>query len=269
MENIVSLKDIIVEFEEGERILKNISLDKALEVYSSRFSSARGFTFTLVGSFDTDSIAPIMAKWLGALPTSERSSAYKPRNLFCPDRNIDFSMSLPMKTEKNTCYICYTNRYPYTWREALCIDILGRILDLRYTESMREDEGGTYGVGVRGSLSRMPDEEYSLDIQFSTDPAVYDRLLPLVEKEIRQIAKKGPRADDLDKVRRNLIKKHEENLQTNGAWQSLLIDNILYGLDKRAYADVVNSISDKDIKRWAKQIVRKSHKQMFVLRPQK
>ena len=48
MENIVSLKDIIVEFEEGERILKNISLDiKDKEFVTFLGPSGCGKTTTL------------------------------------------------------------------------------------------------------------------------------------------------------------------------------------------------------------------------------
>lgn len=33
------------------------------------------------------------------------------------------------------------------------------ILDLRFTESIREDEGGTYGVSSNASLSQFPEEK--------------------------------------------------------------------------------------------------------------
>jgi zinc protease len=49
------------------------------------------------------------------------------------------------------------------------INAIGNILNIRYLESVREKEGGSYGVGVAGNLRNRPIEQALLFIQFDTN----------------------------------------------------------------------------------------------------
>ena len=62
-------------------------------------------------------------------------------------------------------------------------------MNLRYTENIREKEGGTYGVTVKPSFTRIPDVRYGLDIRFNCDPAKADHLKELALKELDVIQK--------------------------------------------------------------------------------
>lgn len=56
------------------------------------------------------------------------------------------------------------------------MSFLTQSLDKVYLESVREKEGGSYGVSVYGQLSRYPnDDEAFLQIYFDTDPAKRER----------------------------------------------------------------------------------------------
>ena len=52
------------------------------------------------------------------------------------------------------------------------MSMLSQILNIMYTESVREKKkGGTYGVSAFGSLTKYPKEKAVLQIYFDTDPA--------------------------------------------------------------------------------------------------
>src|SRR3712207_8353627 len=53
--------------------------------------------------------------------------------------------------------------FPYT---TLFRSFLDQVLDMVYTEEIREKEGGTYGVSCRGGLSKYPKERLTLQIVF-------------------------------------------------------------------------------------------------------
>jgi zinc protease len=55
----------------------SIDLDRAIAIYRQRFSSAKGLTFIFVGSFDVAAIKPLLATYLGSLPTPDIPLAYR------------------------------------------------------------------------------------------------------------------------------------------------------------------------------------------------
>ena len=103
------------------------------------------------------------------------------------------------------------------------------ILDIRYTETVREEEGGTYGVGVRLSQSQYPYENYKVRVQFDCDPDNAEKLKNIIYQEIDKIQAEGPEAKDLSNVKENKLKVYQENLKKNRYWlgklQNLDYDN--------------------------------------------
>ena len=56
----------------------------------------------------------------------------------------------------------------------LSYDMLDEILDLVYTEKVREEQGGTYGVGTYVGVEKHPTNYAEMVIQFSTDASKVD-----------------------------------------------------------------------------------------------
>ena len=57
-------------------VLQEIDLDTALEVFENRFADTSDFTFLVVGSFDLDGIRPLVERYLGGLPTTDREETW-------------------------------------------------------------------------------------------------------------------------------------------------------------------------------------------------
>src|SRR5687768_9488947 len=58
-------------------IFGKINDQHALSIYKERFGNASGFTFVLVGKFDLATIKPLLATYLGSLPSTPKKSTYK------------------------------------------------------------------------------------------------------------------------------------------------------------------------------------------------
>ncbi|MEI7504001.1 MAG: insulinase family protein, partial [Paludibacter sp.] len=106
---------------------------------------------------------------------------------------------------------------------------------IRYLESIREKEGGSYGVGVRGSMNNTPVDEATLMMKFDTDPLKQEKLMKIIYSEVAEIVANGPRVDDLQKVKENMLKKYTEDLEENGWWQNAV---------ERYYHDKLNLVVD-------------------------
>ena len=94
-----------------------------------------------------------------------------------------------------------TNRIQYTSYDLPCtldnelnIEVLRRILSTRYLESIREREGGSYGVGTGGQLSHDPVPAAILLMQFDTDPDKQERLMLDYGSVFVHIMQRAPRA---------------------------------------------------------------------------
>jgi zinc protease len=156
---------------------------------------------------------------------------------------------------KATVHINYTGAYDYDdIQSRMELSALCDILNVRYTESIREEQGGTYGVAVYPMQVHYPYESYRVMIFFDCDPANADKLKAIAYEEIEKIKKSGPLAKDLNGVKENLLKTREERLIQNSYWLDLLksIDQDQVDLSYYAkYADYVNKLTIEGLKKAA------------------
>jgi len=145
------------------------------------------------------------------------------------------------------------------------MDMTDQILDLIYTEKVREDEGGTYGVSVSGNISKYPHEEFALEIFFETSPAKKDKLIEIIFAEVQRLSTEGPSETNLNKVKEYMLKKHAENLKENSYWQGAINLYVKNGVDTvDGYEALVNNISANDIRNFANDLFVKQKNEIEV-----
>lgn len=77
---------------------------------------------------------------------------------------------------------------------------------------------------------------------------------------LHQYAEKGPRQEDLDKVREYMQKKYVENQKENAYWSNLMLNYLLDGYDgNKDYMDVLNSITVDDLKKFLKNLLKQGN----------
>ena len=123
-------------------------------------------------------------------------------------------------------------------------------------------------MGVRGSLGNTPIEEAILMMQFDTDPEKQAHLMSIIHKEVDEIVANGPRQDDLQKVKENMLKKYKEDLRENQWWSSALTgyyrDDLNYITD---YTDAVNNLTEDLIQLRLKELVDQGNVMEVVMMP--
>jgi len=221
----------------GLKTLDLIDQDKALAIYKERFALPADFTFIFTGNIDpaNDSIKNAIVTYLGGLKSKKETEKFTDNNIRKPKGKVSNTFEKEMKIKKASNFILYSGSMPYTIKNRTAVTAIGSILSIRYLESIREKEGGSYGVGVRGSINNTPIEEATLLMQFDTDPLKQAKLISIIYSEVDEIVAKGPRVDDLQKVKENMLKKYTEDLAENGWWQSAV---------QRFYQDKLNLVDD-------------------------
>ena len=54
-----------------------INLDRSIQIYKERFANAGDFTFLFVGSFDEETIKPLIEKYIGSLPGNAQKETFQ------------------------------------------------------------------------------------------------------------------------------------------------------------------------------------------------
>ncbi len=238
-------------------LLEEASLKRMRSIYKDRFGDPGSFTFYFVGNIDPETARPLMEKYLGGLPIVTRQENWKDQGIRPPEGQITREIKREMKVPKGTVYITYTGNFDYDdYQARLNLSALCDILDVRYVETIREEQSGTYGAAVYESMDKYPYEKYSVTIYFDCDPANTGNLKEIVYQEIGKLKTEGPTEKDLHGVIENKLKTHQENLRQNRYWLGLLRNADYYRADASQslkYEDYVSSMTRESLKAAANQ----------------
>jgi len=162
-----------------------------------------------------------------------------------------------MQTTTASNRIQYTSYdMPYTMANDLNMEIIGRILSTRYLESIREREGGSYGVGTYGYMTILPVPRAALLMQFDTDPKKQERLMEIIHEEVQTIIDNGPLATDLQKEKESMLKDYQEDLEKNSYWRQALYMYYLYGQNNITdYRPAVEAITAETVQQTLQKLV--------------
>ena len=240
------------------------------KVYTERFIDASDFVFVLVGNINPSDAKPLVEKYLGSIKSINRKENWIDNHVDYPAKDTRKSFELPMKTAKTTIFINLHGDLAFTKQNRIYASVLEQLLDKKYTEIIREQEGGTYGVSVDASVGHYPKEEFALNIEFDTDPAKAEKLKSIVYGQIENLYKSGIDSVDLEEARENLIKVKQENLRKNEYWLSSIVSHYADNEDPMNLNDFekfVKAITIKDIQQFANMILPKTGKVEVVMEP--
>lgn len=230
-----------------------LDYDHILRLYKNRFEDASDFTFFLVGNIDLAAATPLIEQYLGALPSTGRKEHFRD---VMPIRKGQYSnvFQRELQTAKATELLVKTGTIDYTLRNDLLMEITAQLLIMEYTETVREEAGGTYGVSVQGMFNRFPQPQALLQIYFDTNPERRTEMVQLIEKGINDFIAHGPKAENLQRVKEYLLKKYEQDQKENGYWANCLYEHSWTGLDVNTnYVQTLNALTGTDLQAFARE----------------
>lgn len=239
--------------------LDQINYDKILELQQSRFEDASDFQFFIVGSFDLETIKPYVLKYIASLPSTNSKE---------PDRSAEKNRMNGENTTKHffikadtpTAVVVdiHTGMGEYNLREVLKMTILSEVLDQQFFKSIREEEGGTYGVSTQGHVSAQPEGERALMVFFQTDPESTEKLNTKIKSELEKIAKgEIDITEYFNKTILNKEKQHAQNLEENGYWMDVMINKYYHDRDHHTtYLDTLKSITIEEVEAYLGDVLK-------------
>ncbi len=234
---------------------------RILEIYKERFANAADFSFFFTGAIDEAVAIPLIEKYIGGLPAGGKKEKYVDAKLDIQKGDITNIFEKQMATPSATVYLVYTGKAKYNLKNNLMMSLTKQILDIIYTEEIREKEGGTYGVGTSGTLNNVPKESARLLVMFQTAPELREKLTGMAIDLLNKFAEEGPRQQDLDKVREYMLKKYAENQKENAYWGNQIQNYVIDGFDGyKDFEKILNSITPADLKKFAKSLLKQGNK---------
>ena len=248
--------------------LAKIDYARIMEMYKKQFSNPGSFVFTFVGNIDEEKVKPIIEQYLASLPGDASKTDFVKVPMDVNTGKTEKIFERSMQNPKASVFIASTGKMERSQKNSLVMSIFDQILNILYTEKVREDEGGTYGVSVGGSISRYPEGQTLLQISYDTDPSKAEVLNEIIHRELKGIADNGPRAEDFNKVKEYMLKKITEAVKENGYWLNVLSTKYYYGEDMYSdYNDILKSITVKDIQNFAKELLSQNNEAIVMMMP--
>ena len=234
-----------------------INLDKAYAISADRYQDASDFTFIFVGNVDAQKMKPLVEKYLGSIPDTDRKEHWKDLKIQPKEGKTTREIAVEMKDPKATVFVHYFGEFPCTPENVEYLNAVQYILRMRFTETIREKEGGTYGVSVSNTLYSRPINNYKFTMNFTCDPQKADFLKGLLYAEIKKLKEEGVTETEVNKTKENFLKEVPEKLKSN----AYILDRVKNFINNGIYTpvpmyttDIFNKLDSKKIQKMANQI---------------
>ena len=197
------------------------ALDRAkmLSFYKSRFSNAADFTFFMVGAFKTEEALPLIARYIGGLPsTGTLSSSFKDVGIKFPAANSEAKVEKGREPKAETVISFYADPPgddPMEQERALAA---ADVLEIALRDILREELGQTYTVST-GLSQNLPQRGGGyMQVNFGASPENIEKMTARVMQEVARMQKEGPSEDLVNRAKETAKRNYETQLRTNNYW---------------------------------------------------
>ena len=206
------------------------NLDKSIAFYKDRFADASDFTFVFVGNFDLATMKPLVERYLATLPSIHRKENWKDVGVRPASGVIEKKVEKGSEP-KSLAAIVFSGPFEDDQTHRVAIRAMAEVLGTRLLEVIREELGGAYSINAGASYSRFPIRQYSLTIQFGSDPQRTEDLIKRIFDEIELLKANGPSEKQVNAEKEKLLRQFELDSKRNEYMLGQILLKYQYGED--------------------------------------
>jgi zinc protease len=239
-------------------VLDHIDPLRSFNFYKDRFANAAGFTFVFVGNFNPDSLKPLVAKWLGSLPSTGKKETWRDTGIRPPVGVVQRVVKKGAEPKARTALV-FTGPFEFTRENRYHLSALAELLNIKLREALRENLGGTYGVTVSPSATRDPQPSYRFSIGFGSAPERLEALTAAALVQIDSVKRFGTTPEYLNKVKEAALRARQTALKQNNYWLSQIatFDQNGWNLEEIPSGDkLISSLTARDLQNAAQKYLR-------------
>ena len=226
-----------------------------LSLAKKSLENAADYTFIFVGNVDEATLRPMLEQYIATLPSKGKASDYKVVTNIDPVKGkVEDKFDVAMQTPASTVFNLYTGSN-LTWnvKNNIMIDLMGDVLDMVFIETLREDEGGTYGASV-SSMYNFSNNIWQLMYAYQTAEEKLERLEARAHKELEDLLNNGAKADHFNKVKEAAIKQYEINSKTNSYWEGAIMSAERGANTHAGYIEALQSLTLEEFNKFLKNV---------------
>ena len=250
--------------------LQSIDLEKAYDIYRDRFRDASDFTFTFVGNVNPAELKPMVEKYLGQLPITNRKETWKDHNVKPPTGIVKKTVHKGVD-DKTLVAVIFSGDFDWTYENRYAFTSLREYLNIMLRESIREEKGGSYGVGVNARAEKYPEPEYAFMINFGTNPERVDEMLEALQAVMIDAQTNPASAENITKIKEIQRREREKGMKENGFWMSQMMRALSLNEPLNQFLEfekMIDGLTPEMILEAARKYIHLEHYVQVVLMPE-
>ena len=251
--------------------LKQVNLDRIVEIAKERTANAANYTFTFVGNFDEAVIRPLIEQYIASLPAKKGVKSNWVNHMEMPKGEVISHFTKKMESPKEyEIVIWHNNELPHTLENEVKAEMLGQCLGRIYLQKIREDAGAAYSTDALGQTGMAGDKPQTLILAVCpVNPEFEEMALNIMNEEMKTACTTID-ATALTEAAEQMLKDYATNAKENWFWMSAIQDYLTHGYDGvTSYEQIVKAQTPATIAEFARQLMSSGNRIEIVMGPEK
>lgn len=107
-----------------------------------------------MGNIDEEAVKPAILQYLGSIQGKYARNTYVELPMDIAKGTSETVFQREMQNPKASVFNIFSGHSEFTLKNNITMSMFRQIMDIVYTEKIREEEGGIYGVTTSGSITR-------------------------------------------------------------------------------------------------------------------
>lgn len=235
--------------------IEQINYDRSFDLMRKLLSNGADFTFTFTGNVNLEEFEPLICKYIASIPSTGKATKVKTvSSLNLRGGDIDDTFNVKALTPSVNVFDQYMgSNVKYNIQNYIYLSFLKDLLDMVYTESLREEEGGTYGASTGAQINPNTGQWFVV-YSFQTNAEQQQALRDRAHREFMELLGGDAKVDHFSKVKEAAIKQLDINERSN-AWWSNQMFAYLRGFDMlTGYRQILESTNLEGLNKFMKKL---------------
>ncbi len=204
------------------KTLDAANYNEMMKIIRNTTANAADYTFIFTGNVDVNTLKPMLEKYIASLPSKKKAIVpNKVTDISLAQGKVDNSFDQPMQTPSTMIMDVYNGKQPFSNEIDVTVDILGQILSDVFTQTLREEEGGSYSPYAFGQYNPIT-QQWMLLCVVQTNADQKDLMIRRANEEAQKLMKQGATQEQFNRMKEATLKQYEIQVRTNKYWNSNL-----------------------------------------------
>lgn len=228
---------------------------RMLGIVKNNLQNAADYDFIFVGNVDVETLKPLLEQYIASLPgNAKKLSKQKNVPVKYAAGTVDNKFETPVESDivKELVLISGEN-LEYNLDNEAKLSLMGDILDMIYTRSLREELGGTYGAYATATINPRTNQ-WMLLYLYDTNDGQRQQLDDRAVADLNDLMSKGATPEDFNKVKEAAVTQADLNAKKNNYWLNQIRQYCTMGFDTTEYRKALEKLTLEDLNKFMKAL---------------